>query len=155
VLMPAITRAVGYFPGRSLHLLDDLPSGVALEWASRTRPDFWWNKVLADGTPDTQWRNRMIDNFLAVRAPTLALRFTDDAFATLDATTRILGLYQNCTTRQIVFGPNEVGHRKIGHFGFFRSRFRDTLWPPVLAWLLNPPSDLQTVAEYPAPCPPR
>ena len=137
VLMPTVTRVVGYFPGRRLHLLDDLPAGVALEWANRTRPEFWWNRVTPLGAPDIVWRDRMIGGFRAVRAPTLALRFTDDAFATQAATSRVLRLYQNCPAAQIVFGPGDAGGQKIGHFGFFRSRFRETLWPRALAWLLN------------------
>jgi predicted alpha/beta hydrolase len=140
-LMPAVTRVVGYFPGRTLHLLDDLPAGVALEWANRKRADFWWNRAAADGTPDTQWRDRMLGRFLAIRAPTLALRFTDDAFATEAATTRILGLYQNCPATSLVLGPDDVGAQKIGHFGFFRARFRETLWPRALAWLVDSESE--------------
>ena len=136
-LMPALTRVVGYFPGRRLHLLNDLPAGVALEWANRRRPEFWWNKVTPDGEPDIQWRDNALSRFLAIRASTLALRFTDDAFATEAATTRILGLYQNCPATRMVVGPVGAGGQKIGHFGFFRSRFRETLWPRVLAWLLN------------------
>jgi predicted alpha/beta hydrolase len=136
-LMPALTRVVGYFPGRRLHLLNDLPAGVALEWANRRRPEFWWNKVTPDGEPDTQWRDNALSRFLAIHASTLALRFTDDAFATEAATTRILGLYQNCPATRMVVGPVDAGGQKIGHFGFFRSRFRETLWPRVLAWLLN------------------
>ena len=136
-LMPAVTRLVGYFPGRRLHLLNDLPAGIALEWANRRRPDFWWNKLMPDGQLDIQWKDSALNRFLAVHASTLALRFTDDAFATEAATSRILGLYENCPAIQMVFGPVDAGGQKIGHFGFFRSRFRETLWPAVLAWLLN------------------
>jgi predicted alpha/beta hydrolase len=134
-MMPLLTRVVGYFPGRRLHLLEDLPAGVALEWANRRRPDFWWNKKTRDGAADTTWKENTLDRFQAIRAPTLALRFTDDVFATEAATVRILGLYQNCPATQMVLGPSDAGGQKIGHFGFFRSRFRDTLWPRVLEWL--------------------
>ncbi len=136
-LMPGITRAVGYFPGRKLHLLDDLPAGVALEWANRRRPEFWWNRLTADGVIDAEWRDRMIDRFLSVRAPTLALRFADDPFATEAATTRILDLYKNSTARQVLLSTNDAGGQKIGHFGFFRTRFRDQLWPHAVEWLLE------------------
>ena len=136
-LMPAVTRVVGYFPGRRLHLLDDLPAGVALEWANRRRAEFWWHRMTPDGVPDAQWKDSALARFCAIRASTLALRFTDDAFATASATARILGLYTNCPATQMVFGPSDVGGQKIGHFGFFRSRFRETLWPSVLAWILK------------------
>src|SRR5262249_40317558 len=74
VLMPAITGVVGYFPGRALRLLDDLPHGVALEWANRRRPEFWWNKLTREGILDTEWRDEVIGRFLAIRAATLAIR---------------------------------------------------------------------------------
>jgi len=134
-LMPSLTRVVGYFPGRRLHLLEDLPAGVALEWANRRRPDFWWNVKTSDGEVDTAWRENAFSRFQAIRAPTLALRFSDDAFATEAAMDRILGLYQNCPATRMVVRPTDVGGQKIGHFGFFRSRFRDTLWPRALQWL--------------------
>jgi predicted alpha/beta hydrolase len=31
--------------------------------------------------------------------------------------------------------PREVGAPAIGHFGFFRERFRDTLWRESAGWL--------------------
>jgi predicted alpha/beta hydrolase len=134
-LMPFLTHLVGYFPGRRLHLLEDLPAGVAIEWANRRQPDFWWNRKTSDGALDTAWRQNALGRFRAIRAPTLALRFSDDAFATEAATNRVLSLYQNCRVTRMVVEPADVGGQKIGHFGFFRSRFRDTLWPRVLEWL--------------------
>ncbi len=53
VLMPTVTAVVGYFPGKRLHLLEDLPRSVALEWAARLRPEFWWNLKRDDGSLDT------------------------------------------------------------------------------------------------------
>jgi predicted alpha/beta hydrolase len=31
--------------------------------------------------------------------------------------------------------PRAIGARSIGHFGFFRSEHRDTLWRDAAAWL--------------------
>ena len=136
VLMPAITRTVGYFPGRRLHLLEDLPKGVALEWAHRLKPEFWWHLQLADGSLDTQFVEALLARFSAIRARTLAVRFTDDPFATEEATARILGLYCNTSVVRLVLDASDGDGRKIGHFGFFNSRFRGTLWPRVLDTLL-------------------
>src|SRR5262249_2385956 len=55
MLMPTLTHAVGYFPGRVLRLLEDLPAGVALEWANRRQPDFWLDKVSRKGVRDKSW----------------------------------------------------------------------------------------------------
>ena len=133
--MPAITRLVGYFPGRRLRLLEDLPRGVALEWAARRKPDFWWNLRRPDGTPDVERIDEVLGRFRAIRASVLALRFDDDPFATAAATERVLGLYSGCRAEQRLITRADVGGQKIGHFGFFRSRFRETLWPEVLHWL--------------------
>ena len=35
-----------------------------------------------------------------------------------------------------------AGAKKIGHFGFFRAEFRDTLWPQAAAWLDGAPATL-------------
>jgi predicted alpha/beta hydrolase len=134
-LMPLLARAVGYFPGRQLRLLEDLPAGVALQWAARRRPDFWWNLTLPDGSPDAETIAELVGRFRAIRAPALALRFSDDPFATVAATDRIVGLYASCSARRMEIVPADVDGRKIGHFGFFRSRCRATLWPRVVSWL--------------------
>jgi predicted alpha/beta hydrolase len=31
--------------------------------------------------------------------------------------------------------PRELGVKSIGHFGFFRERFRDSLWRETADWL--------------------
>jgi predicted alpha/beta hydrolase len=133
--MPAVTRAIGYFPGRRLHLLEDLPAGVAFEWANRRKPDFWWNLRTAGGAPDTSRIDEVVGRFLAIRARVLALRFTDDPFGTDAATQRVVGLYGNSHATVQELGPADAGDAPIGHFGFFRARFRATLWPRVTAWL--------------------
>ncbi len=38
-VMPLLTHALGYFPGRILHLGENIPAGVALQWASRRTPE--------------------------------------------------------------------------------------------------------------------
>src|SRR5439155_6776181 len=37
-VMPALTRAWGYFPASWLGLGDDIPAGIALQWAARRTP---------------------------------------------------------------------------------------------------------------------
>lgn len=137
LLMPALARVIGFFPGRALHLLEDLPLDVALEWANRRKPEFWWNVKTPEGVRDTKRIDAAIAHFHAMHARTLAIHFTDDPFATSAATDRILGLYPNCQSQRMLIGPANTDGHPIGHFGFFRSRFRETLWPRVLAWLLN------------------
>lgn len=134
-LMPTITGILGYFPGRRLRLLEDLPKDAALDWARRYRPDFWWYLKRPDGMPDQDLIDSLLSHFHAIRAETLALRFDDDPFATEAATDRILALYANAPASRVNFGPCDVASERIGHFGFFRSRFRSTLWSQVTNWI--------------------
>jgi hypothetical protein len=45
----------------------------------------------------------------------------------------------------MIVTPDAAGGEKVGHFGFFRSRFSDSLWPPIGEWLRtdNIPAELQ------------
>ncbi len=135
VFMPAVTSVVGYFPGRALHLGDDLPAGVARQWAERRRGDFWWNLRTPSGEADTARRDKLLARFSAIRAPTVALRFTDDAFATEAATNRLVSFYPCAQCKTIALHPSDAGCDRIGHFGFFRERMQ-SFWPRVLD-LLN------------------
>jgi predicted alpha/beta hydrolase len=137
VVMPAITAVVGYFPGKRLRLLEDLPKGVALEWAARLKPDFWWHLKQVNGMPDAARTKNLLARFAAIRANTLVVRFTDDPFATDQATARILELFLNASVVRLVLGPADGDGQPIGHFGFFDSRFRPTLWPRVLGALFG------------------
>ena len=132
VFMPAITLLFGYFPGKRLRLLEDLPSGVAFEWAGRLRPEFWWRLKQADGTPDAIRTRDLLARFAAINASVLAVRFTDDPFATERAIKRLSELFVNTSVVSLVLGPKDAGGQSIGHFGFFDSRFQSTLWPLVV-----------------------
>lgn len=83
VLMPALVRRHGYFPGRRLGWLEDLPAGVAADFAARY-------PRLEQGAPRAA-RNALA-SFAAVRAPILALTATDDPLGT-EAAVRRAGLF--------------------------------------------------------------
>ena len=129
--MPAVTRAVGYFPGRRFGLPEDLPAGVARDWSQRRRPEPWWNLRGADGLPDRARIAEVVARFDAFRAETLVVSLADDPFATREATARIAALFRNCAIRERTIDPRAAGLPRVGHFGFFRSRMRDALWPIV------------------------
>jgi predicted alpha/beta hydrolase len=45
--------------------------------------------------------------------------------------------YENAPVELRWLSPEDGRGQKIGHLGFFRSRFAPTLWPPLIAWLLD------------------
>lgn len=136
-MMPAVTRTMGYFPARRLGLPEDLPAGVAYDWAARTRPDFKRNFRRRDGSVDFERFTEIRSRFEAVDADVLAATISDDPFAIPKAITRLRGLYKRCRFEELRIDATIPNTRKIGHFGFFRSAARETLWPLVINWLVT------------------
>jgi predicted alpha/beta hydrolase len=131
-LMPAITRCVGYFPADRLGLGEDLPAGMALEWAERRQPEL----LQSGADPVQQRRRRLLGNCAALQCPAIAISISDDAFATVGGTKRLLSYFPRLSSPQLVlFTPPDAQVRRIGHFGFFRRAVGMTLWPRLLAQL--------------------
>ncbi|OYY83703.1 MAG: alpha/beta hydrolase [Acidovorax sp. 28-64-14] len=126
VLVPLATRLCGYFPGRALKKVGDLPAGVILQWRRWCLHPAY--SVGAEG-PDVARR------YGAVRFPVLALSMADDELMTLRGTHNLVNLYANTERRVESISPAELKVRHIGHFGFFRDQFRQSLWPRAVAAL--------------------
>ena len=135
-VMPVVTRSMGYFPARRLGLPEDLPAGVAYDWAARTRPDFNRNYRRADGSLDHERLATMRSRFEVLKVDVLAVTVSDDPFATPAATARLRGLFSGCRFEESRIDARGTTLRKIGHFGFFRSSGRERLWPVVIDWLV-------------------
>lgn len=124
--VPLLCRVYGYFPGRRLGLREDLPADVAREWASwGRRPGYVFE---ADGG---LWR----EGYRLVEMPILAYSFSDDGFAPRRAVDRLLAGFERASVERRHVAPRELGVRRLGHWGFFREDFRETLWAQALAWL--------------------
>lgn len=141
VVMPLLTALCGYFPGRRLGWLEDLPAGVANEWSFR-RERMELSHPAAD-------RGEILRRFEAVAAPILAIAIDDDDLAPPQAVRRGLSYYPNAPATQVVLTPSRLDMAKIGHAGLFHARHADGFWRDTVAWLrdgINPWSE-QTYAE--------
>jgi predicted alpha/beta hydrolase len=122
--LDAVTKLFGYFPGSRLGFGEDLPPGVAREWASWCRhPRYLVGALGAD------------EAYARVRSPFRAYAIADDAFAPLPAVEALGRLYPHAPWETRPVAPRELGVGSIGHFGFFRERFRDSLWREAADWL--------------------
>jgi hypothetical protein len=63
--------------------------------------------------------------------------FTDDELAPRAAINQLLGRLSSARIDHRRVHPGEHGGTPIGHFGFFRPRFRETLWRDASAFLLD------------------
>lgn len=126
VVAPVSMALSGYFPGRRLRKVGDLPHGVMAQWRRWClSPDY----LMGEGGHDWQRRYEAVDN------PILALSFTDDEFMSRRNVESLHGFYARAPREIRRIAPCDVGVRSIGHFGFFRERFRQTLWPQVVPFL--------------------
>jgi predicted alpha/beta hydrolase len=133
-LIPALVRLHGYLPGR-FGLGEDLPAGVALEWARWCRhPDYLVGHV--DGAAE---------RFARFDRPTLFFSFTDDPFAPPGAVDALLRRLGSAPVSHRRVAPWDLGLPDLGHFSFFRPRAA-SLWPEVLSFV-----DATLAGELPRP----
>ena len=121
-----LSAIFGYFPAKRLGLMEDLPRGVAVDWA-RSRKDF----TTAAGAG----RDALRSSLASVTAPILALAPSDDAYATLAAMARAVSYTPNSQARVIHLLPERYGEKALGHFALFHSRYGNTFWQETLGWL--------------------
>ena len=126
VLIPVLTRLFGYFPWSRFAAGEDLPAGVALEWARWCRNRDY---LLGDETLP-------LERYDAFEAPILAYSIEDDDWGTARAVDDMMRAYSNVTRRHLV--PAEHGLEAIGHMGFFR-RGSERIWDDAITWLESAP----------------
>jgi predicted alpha/beta hydrolase len=125
-VVPIALRVAGYFPGKRLRKVGDLPRGVMAQWRRWCLSREY--VVGAEG-------ERVREAYASVRMPMLSLSFTDDELMSARGIRSLHGLYTNAPVEYRRIAPPDVGAKRIGHFGFFRPQFERTLWPLVSQWL--------------------
>jgi predicted alpha/beta hydrolase len=130
-VMPVLTRICGYFPARLLGLGEDIPAGVAMQWAARRSPEFRPQATTADSSRATL----MLARYPMVKGDVLKIGFTDDAFATRAGGERLMSAFPSLRAISVEVSPEQAGMRDIGHFGFFRRDGAQRLWPFVLGYI--------------------
>ncbi len=127
LFMPAITAMLGYFPGRRLGWLEDLPAGVANEWSFR--------RARLESSYPAAERNAILACFAKVRAPILSIGTTDDEYATPQAIRRGLKYYVNSDRKYVLLKPADLNLNTLGHFSLFHPRHHALFWPKTVIWL--------------------
>lgn len=125
-LIPLLSKIFGHIPGAIIGG-ENLPGPIALEWARWCRnPNFITDKT---GQPlrkyFSQCRQKM--RFLAIK--------DDLEFAPTKAVKALQAFYHHADHELQVIDSEEIGIKKIGHFGFFNRHNQDQLWPNTLEWL--------------------
>lgn len=105
----------------------DLPRGVIWQWRR-----WCLNPTYSAGAEGKAARQ----NYASVRFPICSLALMDDEMMTLRGTQVLLDLYHQAPRQIERIAAADFGTKRIGHFGFFRQEFSQTLWPLALARLL-------------------
>jgi predicted alpha/beta hydrolase len=160
--LPVLVALFGYLPMRLTTGGENVPAGVAREWARwGRRRDYVLSYARARGPADPAGATggalpagpggpgvapgpdaaagatgtagaAGYDRF---DRPLRAYGFTDDLLAPPGAVAQLLAFYPRARSELRVLAPADLGVAKIGHFDPFRERFRDSLWAEWRAWL--------------------
>ena len=121
--VPVLSRLFGYVPGW-LGAGQHWPRGIATELARWCRHPGY---LFGDSSLDTS-------RYAEFDAPMLALTFDDDPHATRAASEHLLARFPRARITRRHYEPEDIGARRIGHFGFFRP-YCEPLWEECARWL--------------------
>ncbi|WP_416864923.1 MAG: hypothetical protein ACMVP2_20695 [Imperialibacter sp.] len=119
VSLPLTSSVLGYMPGIVVGSGPPLPKQAALEWRT-------WGLH-----PQGIWKDdkAVRERFEALTMPIHFVGVHDDHMMAPPRAVKFLqSQYSNAQTTNEQLNPSDFGLKEIGHFGFFRSRFKDKLW---------------------------
>jgi predicted alpha/beta hydrolase len=120
-IAPVASRLAGYYPGRRLRILDDLPAGVMRQWGRWCMHEDY----LGVDVP------RAAERFAEVTAPMSVLSFTDDELMSAASIADLHDRYVNADQVRQRYSPAQLEVPRMGHHGFFRARHQD-LWDELV-----------------------
>ena len=126
---PALSLPFGYVPASKVGMGEDMARATFMEWTRWMRnPDFLFgDKNLPE-----------LRHYADYSGKILAFGFTDDDWGPPQNVEAVLSRFTAADTEHRHIAPADIGVRKIGHLGFFRPEFRDTLWRQAADWLAAP-----------------
>ncbi len=118
--VPLLTRLYGRFPASRLGLGQDLPAGIARQWAQWGRdPDYLRSTAVG---PQPQYHDE-------VRCRLRTYLVEQDHLAAERAVMAWHDWFPNAERELVNLGAHNQAGRKIGHFGFFDPEIGGTEWP--------------------------
>ncbi|WP_411888294.1 alpha/beta fold hydrolase [Hydrocarboniphaga effusa] len=124
--VPATVRLLRYTPAKRIGWGEDLPAGVARQWARWClRPGYVLNGF------EHEVQHHYYDEF---RAPIVSIAASDDPIATRRNVDDLLRLFTQAPQQRLCLEPNEFGLQRIGHVDWFRPAL-SRLWPEMLTGL--------------------
>ncbi|GAB4083572.1 alpha/beta fold hydrolase [Myceligenerans cantabricum] len=113
VLLPAVIRMNGYYPGKRVRFMGNAPAGVMRQWMRwALHPEYLLGEV-----------PHAADAYARVELPIVSLHMTDDELVRRETTEAMEKWYSGAELTHREVTPAEMGAERVGHLGFFRPRF--------------------------------
>ncbi|RUO77979.1 alpha/beta fold hydrolase [Idiomarina seosinensis] len=117
--VPLATPIAGYFPGKRLNMVGDMPAKAMRQWSQWCRSkDYLFDHLSAEQQAKYQ----------RFRAPIRAFNITDDELLKRENIQNLLAHYPNAPHQLNDLAADMTDSNRIGHFNFFRSQFKHSLW---------------------------
>jgi predicted alpha/beta hydrolase len=122
-VVPIAIKLYGYFPGKMLRKVGDLPAGVMSQWRQWClHPEY----VVGVEGEETR------EKYSKMSAPITSISFTDDELMSLKNINSLQGFYVSSLMKMKRIAPEDIASKHIGHFGFFKDKFETSLWESYL-----------------------
>ncbi|MGH1563164.1 alpha/beta hydrolase family protein [Mumia sp. DW29H23] len=121
VIAPVAIAVSGYFPGKRLGVLGDVPPHVMRQWGRWCmQRDYLWSEF-----PD------LVTAYEEVTTPTVSLSFVDDELLAERSFRDLADRLPNAVVEFLRVSPADHDLRAVGHHGFFR-KDKAALWESLL-----------------------
>ncbi len=123
---PLLGRIYGYIPGK-FGLGEDMGFAAFTQWAKWCANENYFFDDPA--LPETR-------HFAELACPLLVVGLDDDTWASPHLIDHLNDHFVNAQHTRWQFSPKQAGS-PIGHFSFFKPKFEQSLWKPVVDWLFD------------------
>ena len=123
VLFPLLIKVFGYIPGK-FGVGEDWPKGVAEDWSQNSKKNGLMPEFLHDKLGESYYHQ--------IGKKITAWYFPDDPMSTPETIKELALSYPNAKLNLKIIHPSDVELEKIGHFGLFKSKAKNRLWPMLI-----------------------
>ncbi len=122
ILFPFLLGIFGYLKSKRISGMENLPKNVAKQWQNwgKNRDYIFSDKSIKDKFYET------------IEVDITAYSIDDDNFAPKEAVQWMTDKYKNAKRKSVHLNPFDFQANKIGHFGIFKERFKNTIWTQIL-----------------------
>jgi len=118
-LAPTCLFFLGYFPGKRLGMVGNLPYGVMKQWRK-----WCLHPLYLYGVED----NKVKKAYKEFDKPITSISFSDDQLMSLKNIESLHGFFEGSQLKMQRINPEQVKVKNIGHFGLFKKELENTLW---------------------------